>query len=188
VPQGDAGLSQKGPSPGNASYYYSLPRMATTGEVRVAGTTYRVSGLSWMDREWGTSSLEGDLIGWDWFALQLGDGGSLMFYRLRGPGGATSPFSAGSLLRPDGSRLSLAAADVQVEALDTWRSPRTGTTYPARWRLRVPAAGIDLQIAPYLADQELPVSVSYWEGAVRVGGSVDGVGYVELTGYAEGSR
>jgi predicted secreted hydrolase len=192
VLQGDTGLSQKGPSAGNASYYYSLPRMATEGEIRIGPVRYRVSGLSWMDREWSTSSLEGDLSGWDWFALQLSDGSSLMFYRLRGPGGATSPFSAGSLTRADGSQISLAADDVQVDVLDTWRSPRSGSTYPARWDLKIPAAQLDLQIAPYLADQELPVSVTYWEGAVQVSGTragapLRGSGYVELTGYAEGA-
>jgi predicted secreted hydrolase len=40
-----------------------------------------------------------------------------------------------------------------------------------------------------LADQELDVSVRYWEGAVdvtgtRAGRTAAGVGYVELTGYA----
>ncbi|NNJ08762.1 carotenoid 1,2-hydratase [Chloroflexales bacterium ZM16-3] len=193
VLQGDAGLSQKGPTPGNASYYYSLPRMATEGEIRIGEVRYRVSGLSWMDREWGTSSLEGDLSGWDWFALQMDDGSSLMFYRLRQGDGAVSPYSAGSLVSADGAQVNLSREDVQVDVLDTWRSPRSGAVYPARWRLRVPAEQIDLEIKPYLADQELPVSVAYWEGAVQVSGSragapLGGSGYVELTGYAEGMR
>jgi predicted secreted hydrolase len=143
-----------------------------------------------MDREWSTSSLEGDVRGWDWFALQLSDGSSLMFYRLRQPDGAVSPYSAGSLVGADSRQSSLARDDVQIEALDTWRSPRTGAEYPARWRLRVPAAGIDIEVAPFLADQELPVSVTYWEGAVgvsgeRAGAPLAGAGYVELTGYTE---
>jgi predicted secreted hydrolase len=193
VLQGAAGLSQKGPSPGNASYYYSLPRMATTGEIRVGDARYTVSGLSWMDREWSTSGLEGDVIGWDWFALQLGDGGSLMFYQLRQPGGGVSPYTAGSLVAADGSQVRLARADVQVEVLATWRSPSTDALYPSRWRLRIPAAQIDIVITPYLAAQELPVSVAYWEGAVQISGTRGGAhlvgsGYVELTGYAEGLR
>jgi predicted secreted hydrolase len=192
VLQGDAGLSQKGPSPGNASYYYSLPRMATTGEIRVGATRYAVSGLSWMDREWSTSSLEAGAVGWDWFALQMSDGSSLMLGRLRYPDGALSPYSAGRLVSADGTQTSLARDDVQVDVLDTWRSPRTGARYPARWRLRVPAAQLDLEIRPYLADQELPVSVAYWEGAAQISGTrggvrLEGSGYVELTGYAEGA-
>jgi predicted secreted hydrolase len=46
-----------------------------------------------------------------------------------------------------------------------------------------------LTITPLLADQEMNLSYSYWEGAVNVAGSmggspVSGSGYVELTGYA----
>lgn len=186
--QGDRGLSQKGPSPGNASYYYSLTRMATTGTVMVGPSRHAVTGLSWMDREWSTSALEGGIVGWDWFALHLDSGDDLMFYRLRTEGGGISPFTKGSLTRADGTVQLLGADDVRPEPLDTWRSPRSGATYPSRWRIEAPAAGISLTLEPYLRDQELPVAVVYWEGAVRISGTqggrpVGGSGYVELTGY-----
>jgi predicted secreted hydrolase len=57
--QGERGFSQKGPSAGNASYYYSLTRMATSGTIQIEDARYSVTGLSWMDHEWGTSALEG---------------------------------------------------------------------------------------------------------------------------------
>jgi predicted secreted hydrolase len=57
VLHGDRGLSRKGSEPGNASLYYSLTRMPARGEVRVAGETFPVTGLAWMDREWSTSAL-----------------------------------------------------------------------------------------------------------------------------------
>ena len=65
VLQGDHGLSQKSDEPGNASYYYSLTRMPTRGTIRIGAETSDVSGLSWMDREWSTSSLaaERDRLG-----------------------------------------------------------------------------------------------------------------------------
>ncbi|MHB1005348.1 MAG: lipocalin-like domain-containing protein [Chloroflexota bacterium] len=190
VLQGDRGLSRKGPEPGNASYYYSFTRLPTTGSVRVDGTTFPISGQSWMDREWSTSSLGADLVGWDWFALQLSDGRDLMFYRLRRKDGTADPLSGGLLVAPDGSTRALALADVVVAEQGQWRGPRDGATYPARWRLQVPAEGIDLEITPYLPDQELDVSVRYWEGAVHFAGTaagrpVTGDGYVELTGYAD---
>jgi len=43
--------------------------------------------------------------------------------------------------------------------------------------------GLDLEIAPVLADQELDVGTRYWEGAVVVAGKVAGRGYVEMVGY-----
>ncbi|MFO7633748.1 MAG: carotenoid 1,2-hydratase [Caldilinea sp.] len=44
---GIGGLHQKGPEPGNASYYYSLVGLETTGTVTNAGRTYDVTGRSY---------------------------------------------------------------------------------------------------------------------------------------------
>jgi predicted secreted hydrolase len=190
VLQGDRGLSQKGPEPGNASYYYSATRLATTGTVSVNGQAFEVDGLSWLDREWSTSALSEGQAGWDWFALQLDDGREVMYYRLRLDDGGTDPFSAGVLVEADGTSARLSGADVVLEETGTWRSPRSGASYPSGWRLSIPGAGLALEIAPHLADQELNVTVRYWEGAVRVAGNaagrpLTGNGYVELTGYGD---
>jgi predicted secreted hydrolase len=68
--QGNNGLSQKGSEIGNASYYYSYTRLETKGTITLNNSEYEVSGNSWMDREWSTSALGKDQVGWDWFALQ----------------------------------------------------------------------------------------------------------------------
>lgn len=190
VPQGDRGLSRKGAAPGNASHYYSMTRLATRGTVRVDGVSFPVEGNSWLDREWGTSSLEKGQVGWDWFALQLSDGRDLMFYRLRRGDGGSDPFSAGTLVLPDGSHLPLSLDDVRIETFESWRSPDGGARYPSRWRLRLPSENLELDVLPRIADQELRTTVRYWEGAVGVHGTsrgepVEGEGYVELTGYGE---
>ncbi|QRK10025.1 carotenoid 1,2-hydratase [Archangium violaceum] len=190
VLQGDRGLSQKGPEPGDASYYYSLTRMPTRGQVTVAGRAYEVTGQSWMDREWSTRALGKDQVGWDWFSLQLSDGGELMYYQLRHRDGTVDPLSAGTLVPARGEPVHLSREDVRLEVLDTWTSPSSGATYPARWRLAVPSHALTLELTPALANQELPLTVHYWEGAVRLSGShegrpLDGRGYVELTGYGD---
>jgi predicted secreted hydrolase len=190
VLQGDAGLSRKSAEPGNASYYYSLTRMEARGTVTVGGRAHAVDGLAWMDREWSTSALGDDQVGWDWFALQLDDGREVMYYQLRRRDGTPDPASRGTLVGADGRASTLTPDDVDLAVLDRWRSPRDGRAYPARWRLAVPAAGLDVTITPLVADQELDLIVRYWEGAVAVGGTaggraVDGHGYVELTGYGD---
>ena len=83
MPQGDRGLSAKSAEPGNASYYYSLPRLAAAGKLRLGTEQLAVTGQAWMDREWSTSTLAAGEVGWDWFGLQLDDGWELMLYRLR---------------------------------------------------------------------------------------------------------
>ncbi|MBW3554717.1 MAG: carotenoid 1,2-hydratase [Gemmatimonadetes bacterium] len=187
VLHGDHGLSRKGPEPGNASYYYSLPRMRAQGSVTVAGREIPVRGTAWLDREWGTSALGPELAGWDWFSLQFEDGAALMVYRLRRKDGGTDPFSAGTYVDPAGEVTRLDAGSFSLDAASTWTSPN-GIRYPSGWRVRVPRAGLDLRVAPRFRAQELDLAFRYWEGAVAVegtgpGGPVRGVGYVELTGY-----
>ncbi len=189
VLQGDRGWSRKSSEPGNASYYYSQPRMETRGTVTVGGAAYEVQGNSWGDREWSTSALSRGVAGWDWFALHLSDGRDVMLYRLRRKAGAADPFSSGTLIARDGSPRTLASTDFSTEERAHWTSPRSRGTYPARWRLRIPSAGLVLDVEPLLADQELLLTFTYWEGAARCRGhGVTGEGYVELTGYAPSGR
>ena len=188
VLNGENGLSQKGREPGNASYYYSFTRLATRGTVTVGLKSFEVQGSSWLDREWSTSALEADQVGWDWFALQLSDGTDLMVYQLRRSDGSADSLSSGTLVAVDGSSRRLRASDFEVEPRDTWTSPATGITYPSSWRIRLPEIELDLEVEPMFANQELDLTFRYWEGAVTVRGSSEGAaltgrGYVELTGY-----
>ena len=190
VLQGDRGYSRKGPEPGNASYYVSLPRIATEGTVMVGGKPFSVDGLSWMDHEWSTSALGAEQAGWDWFSIQLDDNTELMLFQLRRSDGTVDAFSSGTLIAADGSTRQLGPADFSIQSAGRWRSPRTGGEYPASWVLAVPSADLRLNVTPWLADQEMDVSQKYWEGAVKVAGTrngqpVAGNGYVELTGYGE---
>lgn len=189
VAHGDRGLSPKSEVPGNASYYLSFTRMATTGSVTLGGESVLVSGESWFDHEWSTSALGAGAVGWDWFSLQLSDGGELMFFQIRREDGSLEPVSGGTLVSAEGTPLRLPASEVQIDVLDRWRSPASGAAYPARWRITIPSAELDLTVEPWLLDQEMQVSFVYWEGAVRIAGSsrgaaVTGNGYIELTGYA----
>ena len=187
--QGEDGFVRKGRQQGEASYYYSMTRMPTTGAVELNGQSYPVRGASWLDREWSSAQISDEHIGWDWFALQLSDGRDIMYYQLRPLDGEGSDFDLGTVVAADGAYSRLDAADVSIEVLDQWQSP-LGGTYPSRWRIEIPKEGLDIEITPYVSDQELNTLVRYWEGAVRIEGTswgrpVGGSGYVELTGYAE---
>jgi predicted secreted hydrolase len=189
VLQGDQGYSQKGAGQGQASYYYSLTRLQTNGAVTVGGERLDVSGWSWMDHEWSTSALSKEQVGWDWFSIQLNSGIDLMVFQIRRADGSVDPFSSGLLVFPDGHTQRLDRDAFAIQVGRRWKSPHSGAVYPAQWRVSIPAAGIDLQISPHMADQELNVSYAYWEGAVSVQGVVNGSpivgnGDVELTGYS----
>jgi predicted secreted hydrolase len=189
---GHDGISKKAACATCASHYYSYTRLITNGTLVFRGERMRVEGLSWMDHEYGSGELQRDQAGWDWFSVQLDDGRELMLYALREKDGSITPQSSGTLVERDGTTRYLALSDFAIEASARWTSPHTHGDYPSAWRVRVPSAGIDIDVTPTVADQELAntsTGISYWEGAVRVRGRDDatrttGVGYVELTGYA----
>lgn len=194
VIHGHDGLSRKGADPGQASHYYSLTHLATEGQIRVGTETFAVTGLSWMDHEFGSADLGQNVVGWDWFSLQLSDSTELMWYSLRRADGSSDPVSSGTLVLADGRAHALDAQDLSIESLAHWTSPRSNGRYPQRWRLTSATMGLDVTVESLLADQELDTArstgVTYWEGAVSVSGQVRGApvrgrGYVEMTGYAE---
>lgn len=188
VLQGDGGLSQKSAAPGNASIYYSMTRLPMLGTITVAGVAHAVRGEGWLDREWSTSALGADQVGWDWFSLQFDDGCELMWYSLRRADGSSDPWSRGTLVLADGSAVRLAPERVVSQPEGRWTAADGRASYPARWRLRGRDPDFDVEVVPLLADQELRTIVRYWEGAVEVRGTregraVRGVGYLEMTGY-----
>lgn len=190
VLHGDRGLSQKGPERGNASYYYSFVQQTARGTVAVSGEQFEVAGKAWKDHEYSTSALSEGAVGWDWFSLQFEDGTALMFFQIRREDGTLEPFSSGTFINADGTTVPIELADWEMVVTDTWRSPASGGEYPAGWEIAVDKLDLELRGAPLLADQELRVSTTYWEGATAFQGSRDGepvtaVGYVEMTGYAD---
>jgi len=189
--QGDNGYSRKGPQPTQASYYYSLPQLAVSGIVGQDGERLRVEGRAWLDHEWASQVLDPGAAGWDWLGINLDDGGALMAFRIRARDGSAPLWATARLRLPDGRERSFAADEVRFETDETWRSPRTGTSYPIRGRLILGQRenAQQFEFVPLIADQELDARRStgavYWEGAVTLlsAGKRCGRGYLELVGY-----
>ena len=177
--------------PAGGSYYYSRTRMTAAGSLAIDGRQLDVDGTAWFDHQWGDFIAVGG-GGWDWFAVNLDDGTDLTLSLVRdGSGGY--PLVYGTLVGPTGAATPLAAGDFSVTTIGHWQSPVSGTTYPSGWRIRIPSAGLVIDLSPTVAGQELDTRAStgviYWEGSqvvrATVGGHpVGGDAYVELTGYS----
>ncbi len=189
VLHGGTGVITYGPA--GFSYYYSRPLMSITGTVSDHGVAIGVSGVAWMDHQWGDFiSLAGS--GWDWYSLQLDNNTEYMLYVIRDS--QKRPISTGgTFVAPDGAASDLPGQDVLTQPTGSWTSPVTGGTYPSGWTITIASQQLALVIKPLLLDQELVTArstgVAYWEGAVSITGTdqgrpVTGQGYVELTGYA----
>lgn len=194
VVHGSDGISRKGTGAGQASHYYSFTRLATTGQLTIGNESFDVTGISWMDHEFGSADLGKDLVGWDWFSLQFDDHTELMLYRLRRSDGSADPVSSGTFIDRDGRGHHLAIGDFTLEPTSYWTSHTSKARYPQRWRLTIPPQQLSLELVPRMAEQELSTTgstqVTYWEGAIEAHGTtqgrpVQGKGYMELTGYAE---
>lgn len=190
VLQGEEGYDKKGGEDGNASYYISFTRMQTEGLLKKDGESLAVSGLSWMDHEWSTSALDSGQTGWDWFSIQLSNGYELMYYQIRNADPELAPQTTGSLVAPNGQKRDLDQGEVRLEVLEYWTSPHTGARYPMQWTLAIPSEELEMDVTTVFDDQEMTVSVQYYEGALHVSGklrdeAIDGNGYIEMTGYEQ---
>jgi predicted secreted hydrolase len=189
VLEGPGGVNAKGPNRGQASYYYSEPRMPTQGTLEIAGESFEVAGLSWMDHEFSSNAMSGDQVGWDWVALSLVDHSSLMLYRIRGKTPAAD-YLSGTLISPQGRPTYISAGEIVMEGSEPWRSEKSGGQYPQRWRIAIPGRE-PMLVRTLMAGQELltpeTTGVDYFEGAVEASdpaGKPIGEGYLEMTGYA----
>ena len=179
--QGEQGLSRK--SAGNASYYYSFPRLEVRGAVRVGETRQEVRGLAWFDHEWSTSVLADGQVGWDWFALHFDDGRDLMAFQLRRSDGRRDAYDHGALSPAVGEPRVLTVEDYALEPIRWWTDD-VGVRWPVEWTLTL--GDEQLRLAALLDEQKMATMVTYWEGAIAIygqDGRALGTGYMELTGY-----
>ncbi|GAC1429146.1 MAG: lipocalin-like domain-containing protein [Thermoanaerobaculia bacterium] len=190
---GENGVSVKAQGVGYASHYYSMTRLEVTGSVTAKGRKPEgCIGVAWMDHEFGSSALRENQQGWDWFSVQLDNDTELMLYQIRRQDGWPDATSSGSVITPDGEVIHLRREQMIVRPMRRWKSRKSGATYPMGWTVLIPSLRISLRLIPALENQELLTTastrVTYWEGAVGVTGSfadtsVNGDGYVEMTGY-----
>ena len=178
------------------TYYYSYPRMKAEGTLTFDGIKANVTGEVWFDHQWGDFFVVGKPAGWQWFAMHLDNGDSIMVSEVRGADGEVIAID-GTLTRLDGTQRIFEAENdnIQIQQLDQWISPHTNGIYPSKWRIVLEEEKLDMIIQPVIADQEIPAmplgnkAAAYWEGRADIFDSnsnqIIGRAYVELSGYVE---
>ena len=167
------------------TYYYTRPRLALSGTLTLPdGSTTSVTGMAWLDKQWG--NFQPVAVEWDWASIQLDDGTDLMIsslYERRGP--LIERYA--TLRRPGQPARTLLDDEVSFTPGEpVWRSPVTETAYRTHWNVEVPAEGLSLILRPLEEESEYrseTIGVTYWEAGVDVldaSGEVVGQGFVEL--------
>jgi predicted secreted hydrolase len=164
------------------SFYYSIPRLAARGQIQWQGQSVPVRGTAWMDHQW--ANVPPRDLAWTWFSLQLNNGIEILAGRYK----EGSRWRDGvSISLPDGSQLHRQRFSLQPVG-QPWQSPQTTAKYQLAWRLRIRAIEADLVVEPKVEQQEMLFGpLNYWEGPLRVAGSVGskavtGNGFLELVG------
>ncbi|PXW72358.1 putative secreted hydrolase [Loktanella sp. PT4BL] len=172
---GEGGYSVKSAA-GQASYYYSQPFFAIEGTLQLPEGDVAVTGNAWLDREWSSQPLAENQTGWDWFSLSFDDGNKMMGFRLQQTDGQN--FTSATWMTPDGQTTPYTDGALVATPLAT-----NDSDVPVRWRVELPAQGVDVTVAAINENAWMATSVPYWEGPVTVTGSHEGIGYLEMTGY-----
>lgn len=178
------------------TYYYSYPRMKAEGTLTFDGVKTDVTGEVWFDHQWGDFFVVGKPAGWQWFAMHLDNGDSIMVSEVRGADGEVIAID-GTLTTPDGTQRIFDAEkdNIQIQQLEQWTSPHTNGIYPSKWRIILEEEKLDMILQPVIADQEIPAipignkAAAYWEGRADIFDSnsnqMIGRAYVELSGYVD---
>ena len=190
--QGKQGLSRKGPEEKQASYYYSQPQLAASGRLQLKGQNFEVTGKAWLDHEWSQEILHPDAVGWDWMGMNLDDGSALTAFRLRDKNG-DAVWDGGSFRSAGGELFVFSRGEVIFKPVRRWKSPLSQASYPVEWMVRTPADFYTVKAV--IDNQELDSRSStgaiYWEGLSELidsNGRRVGMGYLEMTGYAQALR
>jgi hypothetical protein len=163
--------------------YYSRERMRATGTISVDGKVHRVHGSTWFDHQFGPQKIELSTVqNWTWIAAQLTQGRELLALVVNRQDG--TQLMIGSYTDENCNTTQLGTGDFTVAALGSW-APSASCVYPSGWKVGVPSKGLDLEVQPVVANQDIvvPGQDHYYEGDSRVRGSARGRAYVELFGF-----
>ena len=184
LPQGrlDLQLSARGPAIygngtglfpflGGSSYYYSLPRLQTSGTLTLGGKTSQVTGTSWLDRQWGSWNWT-QLHRWTWMAIQLGHGESINLWDLFSTQGEEH---WATVLHRDGSESIVSVVPLAPRATDFATSPTTGQRYAGKWTVEIPSLETTLTVTATPTLQEIQAKAPFTPGIDEAASTVTGV-------------
>jgi hypothetical protein len=153
-------------------YEYAFPGATTTGTLTAEGSTYSVSGTSWVDRQWGPLPLTDTSMQWTWFGMTLSNGDVVAIWDILD---GTAQNSWATVLSPDGSYKVVPVTPVADGAGDPWTSSASGNTYPTAWNITIPSLSADLVVVKTGPQgQEFPNPGAHVEATGSVVGTFNG--------------
>jgi Lipocalin-like domain/CrtC N-terminal lipocalin domain len=125
----------------DTTYEFAFPDATTTGTLTAEGSTFSVSGTSWVDRQWGPFPLADPSMQWTWFGMTLSNGDEVAVWDILD---GTAQNSWATVQSPSGSYQVVPVTPVANGASNPWTSPTSGNTYPTAWNITIPSLSADL--------------------------------------------
>jgi predicted secreted hydrolase len=166
------------------NYYFSLTRLQASGTIEIDGEKLNVTGVTWMDHEYGAFGTSANPVKWFLQDMQLDNGVSISNYITLG--GSEIPVlnkrspALATVQNAEGDIWFVASSVTPIGS--TWTSPHTGTTYFLQFQIEIPSFNASFVVTTLVPDQEFPVGLGgAYEGIASVTGTFQ---YRSVTGTA----
>ena len=160
------------------NYYYSLTRLQAQGTITIDGETLPVSGVTWMDHEYGAFAAAGKPVKWILQDMQLDNGVSISNFSLTEPQLGVATKSIATVQYPNSPTIWVSTTTTPGKP---WTSPVTGKTYFMELQVEIKRGLIpwwpdaSLTVASLIDSQEFPLTNgSIYEGVAGVSGTFNG--------------
>lgn len=158
------------------NFYYSLTRLQASGSIAIDGESFAVTGLTWMDHEYGAFGSAEKPVKWILQDMQLDNGWCISNFALPPAGAPLQPGQTlsgfATLQNPEGT--------MSVDFLTStklgkpWKSPNSGITYFMELQVTL-ADRSHFTVTSLIEPQEFFAPGSYvYEGVASVTGSFRG--------------
>lgn len=157
----------------NNNFYYSLTRLAASGSISIGGEKLEVTGVTWMDHEYGAFGTQEDRPKWILQDMQLSNGVCISNFTLDPPALDRKTASLATVQRADGTTYFVSSFVTPIGA--TWTSPESGATYFMQIKVEIPDFEATLLVSSLVDSQEFPMGeAAVYEGVAGATGTFEG--------------
>jgi len=160
------------------NYYYSLTHLQASGSISIEGETLQVTGVTWMDHEYGAFAAAGKSVKWILQDMQLDNGVSISNFTLDEPELDKETKSIATVQYPDRPTIWVLST---TKPGRPWTSPITGKIYFMELQVEMQRGLIpwwpdaSLTVTSLIESQEFPVTGgAIYEGVARASGVFNG--------------
>ena len=147
------------------SYQYAFPNMEIQGTVRLKDETFKVeNATAWLDRQWTENTKANSIPSWLWLGMSINHERTSVISLWDVINAKTGERHGFATLLDQYGVQSNHLSNITYE--QSWKSDRSGNSYPNSFKILIPTADIELSINAMMDRPEFVKGM----GPVRIGG------------------